>query len=60
MGRLETETISTKENLKHLKYLPGKWIDRALFQLAEVAVPRKLFTAILTNIGRLPWACDSG
>jgi hypothetical protein len=31
-----------------------------VFQLAEVAVPRKLFAAILTHIGRLRMACDSG
>jgi hypothetical protein len=31
-----------------------------IFQLAEVAVPRKLFAAILTRIGRLRLACDSG
>jgi Transposase DDE domain group 1 len=31
-----------------------------IFQLAEVAVPRKLFAAILTRIGRLRRACDSG
>jgi hypothetical protein len=32
----------------------------ALFQLAEVAVPRELFAAILTRIGRLRLACASG
>jgi hypothetical protein len=31
-----------------------------IFQLAEVAVPRKLFAAILTRIGRLRLACASG
>jgi len=31
-----------------------------IFQLAEVAVPRTLFAAILTRIGRLRRACDSG
>jgi len=31
-----------------------------LFQLAEVAVPRKLFAAILTRISRLRLACASG
>jgi hypothetical protein len=31
-----------------------------IFQLAEVAVPRKLFAAILTRIGRLRVACDTG
>jgi hypothetical protein len=31
-----------------------------VFQLAEVAVPRTLFQAILTRIGRLRRACDSG
>ncbi len=31
-----------------------------VFQLAEVAVPRTLFKAILTRIGRLRRACDSG
>ena len=30
------------------------------FQLAEVAVPRKLFAAIPTRIGRLRRACDTG
>ena len=38
--------------VSHSKYV--------LFQLAEVAVPRKLFAAILTRIGRLRLACDSG
>ena len=31
-----------------------------IFQLAEVAVSRKLFAAILTRIGRLRRTCDSG
>ncbi len=31
-----------------------------IFQLAEVAVPRKLFAAILNRIGRLRLAGDSG
>jgi hypothetical protein len=30
------------------------------FQVAEVAVPRKLFAAILQRIGRLRLACASG
>ena len=30
------------------------------FQLAEVAVPRQLFAAILEEIGRLRLACASG
>jgi hypothetical protein len=30
-----------------------------LFQLVEVAVPRQLFAAILTRIGRLRLACAS-
>ena len=38
--------------VSHSKYV--------IFQLAEVAVPRKLFAAILTRIGRLRLACDSG
>ena len=38
--------------VSHSKYV--------IFQLAEVAVPRKLFAAILTRIGRLRVACDSG
>jgi Transposase DDE domain group 1 len=38
--------------VSHSKYV--------LFQLAEVAVPRKLFAAILTRIGQLRLACDSG
>src|SRR5450432_4080642 len=29
MARFETQTLSTKENLKHLIDLPGGWIDRA-------------------------------
>src|SRR5262249_25593700 len=29
MARFETETLSTKENLKHLMDLSGQWIDRA-------------------------------
>src|SRR5215831_14193256 len=29
MGRFETETLSTKENLKHLMNLSGQWIDQA-------------------------------
>ena len=36
----------------HAKYL--------VFQLAEVAVPRKLFAVILERIGRLRLACASG
>ena len=31
-----------------------------IFQLAEVAVPRQLFAAILARIGRLRLACASG
>jgi len=31
-----------------------------VFQLAEVAVPRTMFAAILTRIGRLRVACDTG
>ena len=31
-----------------------------VFQMAEVAVPRKLFGAILERIGRLRLALDSG
>ncbi len=38
--------------VSHSKYV--------IFQLAEVAVPRTLFAAILTRIGRLRRACDSG
>jgi len=38
--------------VSHSKYV--------LFQLAEVAMPRKLFAAILTRIGRLRLKCDSG
>ena len=29
MARFETETLSSKENLKHLMGLSGQWIDRA-------------------------------
>jgi hypothetical protein len=29
MARLETETLSSKDNLKHLMDLCGKWIDQA-------------------------------
>jgi len=29
MARFETETLSTRENLKHLMVLPGTWIDQA-------------------------------
>jgi hypothetical protein len=29
MARFETETLSTKENLKHLMDLSGRWIDQA-------------------------------
>ena len=36
----------------HAKYLA--------FQLAEVAVPRQLFAAIVERIGRLRLACASG
>jgi hypothetical protein len=36
----------------HAKYV--------VFQLAEVAVPRQLFAAILERIGRLRLACASG
>ena len=38
--------------VRHSKYI--------IFQLAEVAVPRTLFAAILTRIGRLRVACDTG
>jgi hypothetical protein len=38
--------------VSHSKYI--------LFQLAEVAVPRKLFAAMLTRIGQLRLAYDSG
>jgi hypothetical protein len=31
-----------------------------IFKLAEVAVPRQLFAAIVERIGRLPLACASG
>jgi hypothetical protein len=31
-----------------------------IFQLAEVAVPRRLFAAIVERIGRLRLACASG
>ena len=31
-----------------------------VFQLAEVAVPRQLFAAIVERIGRLRLACASG
>ena len=36
----------------HAKYIT--------FQLAEVAVPRQLFAAVLERIGRLRLACASG
>jgi hypothetical protein len=36
----------------HAKYV--------IFQLAEVAVPRNLFGAILERIGRMRQACASG
>ena len=29
MARFETEMLSTKENLKHLMDLSGRWIDQA-------------------------------
>jgi hypothetical protein len=38
--------------VRHSKYV--------IFQLAEVAVPRKLFAAILTRIARLRPKCASG
>jgi hypothetical protein len=38
--------------VSHAKY--------TVFQLAEVAVPLKLFAAILTRIGRLRLPCASG
>ena len=38
--------------VSHAKYV--------IFQLAEVAVPRKLFAALLGRIGRLRLACASG
>jgi Transposase DDE domain group 1 len=38
--------------VRHAKYV--------VFQLAEVAVPRELFAAILEWIGRLRLACASG
>jgi hypothetical protein len=38
--------------VRHSKYV--------IFQLAEVAVPRKLFAALLSRIGRLRLACASG
>src|SRR3954447_19313891 len=72
IGRFETETLTTRENLSRLMDLSGQWINRAhrhrklkigakvvhharavTFQLAEVAVPRALFAALLARIGRL-------
>jgi hypothetical protein len=38
--------------VRHSKYV--------VFQLAEVAVPRQLFVAMLERIGRLRLACASG
>ena len=38
--------------VSHAKYI--------VFQLAEVAVPHKLFAAIVERIGRLRLACASG
>jgi hypothetical protein len=38
--------------VSHAKY--------SVFQLAEVAVPRQLFAAIMERIGRLRLACASG
>jgi hypothetical protein len=40
------------KGVSHAKYI--------VFPLAAVAVPRKLFAAILTRIGRLRLACASG
>jgi hypothetical protein len=38
--------------VRHARYV--------VFQLAEVAVPRRLFAAILEQIGRMRRACASG
>jgi hypothetical protein len=35
MARFETETLSTKENLKHLMDLSGQWIDQAHRSFAD-------------------------
>jgi hypothetical protein len=45
MARLETDTLSTKENLKHLADLSGRWIDQAHQQ-------RKLTRLILDMAAR--------
>jgi RNA polymerase sigma factor (sigma-70 family) len=47
MARFETETLSTKENLKHLMDLSGQWIDQA-------HPHRKLTKLILDEVERLP------
>lgn len=39
-------------NVSHAKYM--------VFQLAEVAVPRQLFAALVERIGRLRLVCASG
>jgi hypothetical protein len=45
-------TIERGRGTSHAKYL--------VFQLAEVAVPRPLFAAIVERIGRLRQTCASG
>ena len=50
MGRLETETLSTDGNLGALVVAHANYVT---FQLAEVAVPRRLFAQILRRIARL-------
>ena len=57
MGRFETEWLAADANLQALGDLSGAWIVRhgryVVLQLAEVAVPRSLFAAILRRIDRL-------
>jgi hypothetical protein len=57
MARFETESLSTQRNLGAKVVSQARYV---IFQLAEVAVPRQLFAAILGRIGQLRLACASG
>ena len=54
-------TLTTlREKLIKLEAKVESHGEYIVFQLAEVAAPRKLFAAILMRIGRLRLACASG
>jgi hypothetical protein len=56
-ARLEKALRHEDKDPREARVLPREYVS---FQLAEVAVPRKLFAAILERIGRLRLECASG